>query len=989
MKKKIRCLLFSILFFVLQQTSFASHIVGGDISVQYLSPNTYQVTFTFFRDCGSTTGYESTVYLGVYDKVTNARQQVITLSSPSIITLTLGDACYVPNLCIQKAVYIGTVSIPNNPNGYYISWLRCCRNNVITNIVNPGNEGYVFYTEIANPAIINSSPVFNSVPNGYICKNYLNLANFSATDADGDVLVYSFSTPLSCNPTGQCSSINPAPSGSAVNLPGPHGGITWQAGYSLASPMGDPAMSISSGGVISITPPNLGVFVISVKVSEYRGGVKIGEIQRDFQYEVMNCTVLNTSILPGNPICASTSTTITATGASAGSTYVWSPGGQTTAAINLVPTASGTYNYTVTATNGPCSSASSVALVVNSNPTPVVTSTGNICLGQNISLTASGGTTYSWNNGSTGSVLTGVANGTYTATITNASGCSGTATGIITQAVPPTSTYTWTGGGISTSNNWFDSNNWGNSGGCIPTCGIDVFIPNTAGLPLTNPPKIDIALGSAACRNITIANGNTLIFSSATAELDVCGDFIQNGSVNMSAGGVLKFTGTIAQSFTKSSTATLDLNHVILANTASPLPTLTVKEGTGYQDLSVSSSGTFTFQSGMLVTEGDRNLLIKNTSSSALSGHGVSSYVYGKIDRYIAAGTSYQFPVGGAPVTGNSYPYELLKIDFTSLSGGMNDLTVSFSNPPNSTGTGLPVVENAPITGQYDILLDNGGSNTGVGATGSIGGLWTLMPNTGSAVYDLTLYGRNYDNPGAFEHSILSRNEFCPASWALKGSYTSSSVSGNVVTAYRTGLSGFSQKGIAKALTALPVSLVLFDASCANHKTVLSWVTASESNNKYFTLERSCNENYFQYQAIATIPGAGNSNTLHEYSYTDKDEVAGECYFRLSQTDYNGIVTEFVPVAINCNENAAFNLVGVAPNPAETEMHVFFTSSKENEVALTVTDIVGKELYTKKISAEIGLNQVDLNVSQYTSGVYFVNINNGTKSFVKKVVKKD
>jgi hypothetical protein len=330
-----------------------------------------------------------------------------------------------------------------------------------------------------------------------------------------------------------------------------------------------------------------------------------------------------------------------------------------------------------------------------------------------------------------------------------------------------------------------------------------------------------------------------------------------------------------------------------------------------------------------------------------------------------------------------------MNINFSAL-GGVTDITVSFENPTNFSGTGLPVNENSGPSGQYSTLLDNGGPNTGVGYPGATGGVWTVIPNSYATtpVYSMTLYGRNYDNAGSYQHSIIKRNTFCPGTWSVDGTYNTNSVAGNVVTAYRTGMTGFSQFAIAKTLVPLPVELALFDAACSNQNTVLSWVTASEQNNSYFSIERSCDENIFQYQTIATIPGAGNSNTMREYSFTDSDATAGDCYYRLSQTDFDGTTTVFAPIMINCKENAAFNFIGVLPNPAYDKVNILFTSISPDPILLNITDMMGNRLASKEFKPVVGLNKIEFDMSEFNAGVYFMNLTNGTKSYMKKVVKK-
>lgn len=429
-------LLVSLLSFSVEAR--ATHIVGGDITVRYLSPNSFEVTVIFFRDCNAALGFENPIYVGVYDKVTHAQQQIITMPLISTNILPLGDPCYTPpSLCVERGVFQTTVSIPDNPNGYYLSYHRCCRNGIINNIVNPGGSGYVFYCEIADPALQSSTPVFNTIPDAYMCQNLANSDNFSATDADGDVLVYSFTDPLDCAATGICGTAA-GPSGTYGTpdpwaWPGPYGTITWQPPYALNNILGDPAMAVGPTGTVTCTPPSLGVFVFCVRVEEYRGGVKIGEIRRDFQFQVLACDAFNVTVPGTNPICLGETTTLQANGGPPGATYLWNTG-QTTSSITAVPPSPGTYTFTVTATAGSCSITSSATVAVNPVPSASVATAGNVCLGQNTTLTASGGGTYSWNTGTTNSVLTGVGNGSYTVTVTNGFSCTDQASGTVNQA---------------------------------------------------------------------------------------------------------------------------------------------------------------------------------------------------------------------------------------------------------------------------------------------------------------------------------------------------------------------------------------------------------------------------------------------------------------------------------------------------------------------------------------------------------------------------
>jgi hypothetical protein len=139
-------------------------------------------------------------------------------------------------------------------------------------------------------------------------------------------------------------------------------------------------------------------------------------------------------------ICAGESTTLTANG---GSNYLWN-NGRTTSVINVSPLTNTTYSVTVTSGAG-CESEISVTVVVNPLPTPSITGDLTICVGETTRLTASGGTSYVWNNGEITSAIDvnpAVAT-TYTVTVTDANGCQASTN--LTVAVNPLPTPIITG----------------------------------------------------------------------------------------------------------------------------------------------------------------------------------------------------------------------------------------------------------------------------------------------------------------------------------------------------------------------------------------------------------------------------------------------------------------------------------------------------------------------------------------------------------------
>ena len=130
----------------------AAHIIGGDFNVSWVSGNSFDVELKLFRDCfGGGAAFDATITITIFDSNTDEIVGSFDMSNPVITNIPLGDECYTPtSLCVEEGIYSATVNFDDNPGGYYLSWERCCRNNIVTNLQNPGEEGMVFVCTIAD-----------------------------------------------------------------------------------------------------------------------------------------------------------------------------------------------------------------------------------------------------------------------------------------------------------------------------------------------------------------------------------------------------------------------------------------------------------------------------------------------------------------------------------------------------------------------------------------------------------------------------------------------------------------------------------------------------------------------------------------------------------------------------------------------------------------------------------------------------------------------
>jgi gliding motility-associated-like protein len=292
--------LISVLIFVLVLFSAkASHIVGGDIYYDYLGGNNYRFFITIYRDCNSTgAAYDNPLILDVYLQNNNLINEVnIPFPGSVILPVVFNNPCVTPpnNICVEKAIYTTVINLPPTPGGYTVSYQRCCRGPNVTNLISPDNTGLTLTTHVPGSetgATVNSSPRFTNYPPLLLCNNDELIFNHSATDPDGDQLVYSLVTP-----NAGANSVNPGP---LTAPPPPYFPVNWAGGFSAANPLG-PGATINIDpvtGILTASPQMLGLFVVGIRVQEFRGGVLIGETVRDFLFKVFNCDISMQAILP-------------------------------------------------------------------------------------------------------------------------------------------------------------------------------------------------------------------------------------------------------------------------------------------------------------------------------------------------------------------------------------------------------------------------------------------------------------------------------------------------------------------------------------------------------------------------------------------------------------------------------------------------------------------------------------------------------------------
>lgn len=178
--------------------------------------------------------------------------------------------------------------------------------------------------------------------------------------------------------------------------------------------------------------------------------------------------------------------------------------------------------------------------------------------------------------------------------------------------------------------------------------------------------------------------------------------------------------------------------------------------------------------------------------------------------------------------------------------------------------------------------------------------------------------------------------------------------------------------------SALPISLISFNALQKPSAIVISWSTASELNNDYFTIERSNNGSNFS--KIGTVKGVGTASTETNYSFTDNYPKTGINYYRLTQTDFNGNSETFVPVSVMNTLSTSFK---VWPNPADTRL-VISIGEINVDGEITMYNSIGAIVKSIPISEFSGT----IDVSDYHAGLYILKISSAGTDYTQRILIK-
>ncbi len=199
--------------------------------------------------------------------------------------------------------------------------------------------------------------------------------------------------------------------------------------------------------------------------------------------------------------------------------------------------------------------------------------------------------------------------------------------------------------------------------------------------------------------------------------------------------------------------------------------------------------------------------------------------------------------------------------------------------------------------------------------------------------------------------------------------------SGYVVSQVVTTFSPFAI-GSTDGINVLPIELLSFTASAKNDLVETQWVTSTEINNDYFTVERSVDATNFE--EVGRLDGAGNSTTQLSYGFIDDAPYPGISYYRLKQTDFDGMFSYSDIRAVEIDGDHGFELLQVYRS--ESGLNLTYRSEAPRLHA-AVFDLLGQQLFQAGIDNTNGRSVIYPSLAR---GVYLLRLSNGVEEKVMK-----
>lgn len=468
--------------------------------------------------------------------------------------------------------------------------------------------------------------------------------------------------------------------------------------------------------------------------------------------------------------------------------------------------------------------------------------------------------------------------------------------------------------------------------------------------------------------NLLIDPSNVMDVTASNYSITLAGNWTDLGSFTERL-GMVTYNGAALQTMSAGvgGAGTETYYDITFNNTVAP----TVANGsvTIASDMVISHSGTFT--DGVVTANPTTKLAIFNDDATT-SGASDNSFVDGKVRKI--GNDIFVYPTGDYITTPRYGPIEISAPSLTT-----DHFTAQYLNKsPNVpyTRTLKEVTLNHVSSAEYWILDRTGGASN-------------ITPK---------LYWDTPRSGGVATPSFLRVTKWDGTKWIDLGN---SNVTGNATagtlqtTSAVTSFSPFTLATKASDSAGyfeknpLPIDLINFTAKAIDNRyTQLNWTTSTETNNDFFTIERSVDGT--DWKIIGTTKGAGNSSQTINYESFDTEPVIGFQYYRLKQTDFDGKYKYSGLVPVKFTDTFYFSLF---PNPVHpsTSVYLNLTGITEDSqpILVVVSDAMGRQVLSKVIVVDKNnsgqVTAVDPS-NTLSPGIYIVSATSDNSIYKQKLI---
>jgi len=208
--------------------------------------------------------------------------------------------------------------------------------------------------------------------------------------------------------------------------------------------------------------------------------------------------------------------------------------------------------------------------------------------------------------------------------------------------------------------------------------------------------------------------------------------------------------------------------------------------------------------------------------------------------------------------------------------------------------------------------------------------------------------------------------------------------------------SPFGNEATAYVPAIVPVELLSFSSSVIDNDVTLNWMTATETNNSGFQIERNTPLNPLSrgeaegrgvWENIGFVNGNGTTTEKKTYSFKDENLSTGKYQYRLKQIDFDGTFEYSNIDEAEIFPPAKFSLEQNFPNPFNPTTKISWQSPVNSLQILKIYDVLGNEVATLVNEYRTaGKYKAEFNANNLASGIYYYKIIAGDFSQTKKMV---